>query len=122
MSFRLPNPPSRVQQQAALEEPERAYLLAKARAMVDGVRVITRCPAAARAGTAEEAKQRRVEAAPLSLRGRVEREEALPEVEVRGVQNPGAQEELRAVVGFVLQGLKAELVVELLQAIRPRWS
>ena len=112
-----------IQQQAALEEPERAYLLAKARAMVDGVRVITRCPAAARAGTAEEAKQRRVEAAPLSLRGRVEREEALPEVEVRGVQNPGAQEELRrAVLGFVLQGLKAELVVELLQAIRPRWS
>ena len=90
MTSRLPHPPSRVQQQAAIEDFGRAYLLAKARAMVDGVRVITKCPAAARAGTADEAKQRRVDAAPLSLRGRVEREEALPEVEVSGVQNPGA--------------------------------
>ena len=30
------------------------------------------------------------------------------------------QEVLRAVVGFVNTGLKAELVVELLQALRPR--
>ena len=119
----IPCPLLPIQQQAALEEPERTYLLAKARAMVDGVRVITRCPAAARAGTAKEAKQRRVEAAPLSLRGRVEREEALPKVEVRWVQNLRAQETLRrAVLRHVVTNLKADLVVELLQAIRPRWS
>ena len=31
-------------------------------------------------------------------------------------------EELCAVVGFVVKDLKAELVVELLQALKPRWS
>ena len=104
----------------------RAYLLTRARAMVDGVVVVVKCPAAARAGTAEEAKQRRVEAAPLWLRGRVEGEMALPEVVVEGQEEGAAQsssyedERLRAVVGFVLEDLKAELLVELLQAMSPR--
>ena len=91
------------------------------------------------AKTPEEAKRKRVEAAPLYLKGRVERDETLPEVEV-GEAGPrqgdrassdvgdeeggdGAeaykQEVLRAVVGFVVNELKAELVVELLQAIKP---
>ena len=103
----------------------RAYLLTRARAMVDGVAVIVKCPAAARAGTAEQAKQRRIEAAPLWLRGRMEGEMALPEVVVEGQEEGAAQssyedERLRAVVGFVLEDLKAELLVELLQAISPR--
>ena len=51
--------------------------------MQDGVRAIRLCPAAAEAGTPEEAKLRRIEAAPVYLRGRVEGDEALPGVEVR---------------------------------------
>ena len=107
--------------------------------MVDGARVINKCPAATQAKTPEEAKRKRVEAAPLYMRARVERDETLPEVEV-GEAGPrkrgrassdvgdeeggdGAeaykQEVLRAVVGFVVNDLKAELVVELLQAIKP---
>ena len=118
--------------QAALQEPERAYLLAKARGMVDGARVINKCPAAAEGRTRGEAKRKRVEAAPHYLKGRVERDEELPEVEVKkgrassqGGDVGGAafkQEELRAVVMFVVKELKAELVVELLQALKPRWS
>ena len=116
---------------------ERVYVLAKARGMVDGARVNNKCPAATHAKTPEEAKRMRVEAAPLCLKGRVERDETLPEVEVgqevrrkrgRASSDEGAddddgeayqQEVLRAVVGFVVNNLKAELVVELLQAIKP---
>ena len=99
--------------------------------MVDGARVINKCPAAASAKTWGEAKRKRVEAAPLCLRGRVERNEKLPEVEVKrarassqadGAAAAAKQEELCAVVGFVVKELKAELVVELLQALKPRWS
>ena len=61
---------------------ERAYLLAKAQGMVDGARLIKKCPAATQAKTPEDAKRKRVEAAPLYLKGRVERDETLPEVEV----------------------------------------
>ena len=43
-----------------------------------------------------------------------------------GSESDGAeaykQEVLCAVVGFVVKELKAELVVELLQALKPRWS
>ena len=117
--------------------PSDLYLLAKAQGMVDGARLIKKCPAATQAKTPEEAKRKRVEAVPLYLRGRVERDETLPEVEVgeegprkrgRASSDEGGdddgealkQEVLRAVVGFVLTELKAELVVELLQAIKPR--
>ena len=116
---------------------ERVYVLAKAQGMVDGARVINKCLAATQAATPEEAKRKRVEAAPLHLKGRVERDETLPEVEVgeegprkrgrassdEGGDDDGGeafkQEVLRAVVGFVVTELKAELVVELLQAIKP---
>ena len=95
--------------------------------------MINKCPAAAEGRTRGEAKRKRVEAAPLYLRDRVERDEKLPEVEdVRvggaseGSESDGAeeykQEVLCAVVGFVVTELKAELVVELLQALKPRWS
>ena len=42
------------------------------------------CPTPVQAVRAEEAKQRRMDAAPLWLRGRVEGEVALPEVVVGG--------------------------------------
>ena len=61
---------------------------------------ITECPAATRAQTPEEAKQQRVEASPAYLRGRVERDEELPEVEVRGEEEGSEEEQLRA--GVVL--------------------
>ena len=77
----------------------------------------------------EAANRRRVEEAPLYLQGRLERGEALPEVEVveqsAWVVNEGEgggyeEEEKAAVARFVVEVLKAELVVELLQAIKPR--
>ena len=64
-----------------------AYLLAKARGMVDGAWVIKKGPTATQAKTPEEAKRKRVEAAPLHMRDRVERDETLPEVEV-GEEGP----------------------------------
>ena len=105
--------------------------------MVDGVNAITKCPAAARAQTAEEAKRKRVEEAPLFLRGRVEGDLKLPKVEVRslrrrskrlrsgeaaGVGGGGGEdegerkeEELRAVVGHVAREMKGELVVDVME-------
>ena len=82
----------------------------------------------------------RLEAAPPYLRGRVLRDEELPQVEVsveegvglvaprepaEGEDEEGGKdkdEELRAVARHVLEQLKAELVVELMEAIRPGWS
>ena len=108
-------------------------MLTRARAMVDGTRGIRECPAAARAKTSDGAKRLRVEAAPVYLRGRVERGVELPEVEVRTEEEKGSRkrgrgsrseakrtdQRLRAVVGFVVTELKADLVVELLEAIKP---
>ena len=114
---------------------ERDYFLTKARAMVDGKREITKCPAATNAKTRSEAKRKRVEVAPLSLKGRVERDEPLPEVGV-GMEDgdrkrarsssegeeeeEGAykKEELRAVVGHVVEHFKRVLFVELMQWAR----
>ena len=111
------------------------YFLTKARAMVDGKREITKGPDATRAATPEEAKEKRVEVAPLSLKGRVERDEPLPEVEVEREdgdrkrarssregeeEDEGAykKEELRAVVGHVVEHFKGEHFVELMQGAR----
>ena len=58
-------------------------MLHSQREMVDGTdAIIIKCPAATRATTPGEAKPKRVEASPLYLRGRVEREDEMPEVEV----------------------------------------
>ena len=126
-------------------EPERCYTLAKARGIHDGIHVIRKCPAASLAGTPEEAKRKRVEASPAYLRGRVEEEAELPEVEVmghgegdrdserdrkrgrsssEGQDEAGEfkQEELSAVALHVVAQLKAELVLDLMEALRPRWS
>ena len=106
--------------------------------MVDGVNAITKCPAAARAQTAEEAKRKRVEEAPLYLRGRVEGDLKLPKVEVRSLRRRSKrlrsgeaaaaagggggedeaerkEEELRAVVGHVAREMKGELVVDVME-------
>ena len=119
-----------------MQDWERDYFLTKARAMVDGKRDITKCPAATRAATPQEAKQKRVEVAPLSLKGRVERDEPLPEVEVEREagdrkrarsssegeekEDEGAykKEELRAVVGHVVQHFTGVFFVELMQWAR----
>ena len=109
-----------------MQEPERAYLLARAHAMREAVDSITKCPAATRARTAEEAKAKRVEAAPAYLRSRVEEDEALPEVRITGggaaVAGLAPGGELPAVMEHVMWELKRELVVELIGFIRPKWS
>ena len=119
-------------------------MLARARGMVGGTLAITKTwAAAAKAKTPGEAQRKLLQVAPLYLKRRVEVGNALPEVEVSGGkarkrarssegegedEGGGAdeeafkKEELRAVVGHVLTGLKGELVVELLQALRPKWS
>ena len=122
-----------------MQDWERDYFLTKARAVVDGKRDITKCPAATRAATPAEAKQKRVEVAPLSLKGRVERDEPLPEVEVgreggdrkrarsssegeeeEEEEDEGSykKEELRAVVGHVVEHFKGVLFVELMRWVR----
>ena len=120
--------------QSALQEPERTYLLAKARALRDGVETIAKSGGTATAP--DEAERRRIEASPLYLLGRVERHEELPEVEVHGVgeqeeegvglMNSAAYkaEELQAFLRFVVGEMKGELVVELLRDLkpRPRWA
>ena len=124
--------------QAAKQERERAYLLAKVRAMVDAALVIDKCSSGD--CTREEALRKRLRAAPAYLRQRVELGEELPEVEVRPggegadegdekkeeVKGEGGtsykEEVLMAVAKFVMTELKDELVVELLRALRPRWS
>ena len=129
--------------QAAIAEPERAYLLAKAHGMAEGTSFIRKCSTAA--DTHEEAQRKRLRAAPVYPRRRVELGDELPEVEVarpvgrkRGRESFGEgggaceeeeegedshmQEVLRAVVGHVMTQLKPDLVVELLQALRPKWS
>ena len=93
----------------------RAYTLAKARCMIDGVRGIQMCPGAARASTPEEAKNHKIEAAPRSLKRRVEWDEALPEVEVK--KTKGGDDMIGEVVEFVLRDLKSELVVEILEIL-----
>ena len=109
---------------AHLQEWERSYVLTKALRLVHATLAITKCQAAARAKTPEEAKLKRVEAAPLCLKGRDERDEALPEVDVRKVEQGEGQasggkgedegesyeresyerEKLCAVAGFVVEG------------------
>ena len=85
---------------------------------------MNRNPTAAQVMTAEEAKRQRVMAVPPFLRRRVGKDEALPEVELsrEGVEGVRDAERLRAVLGFVLLEMKPDLVMELMEALRPRWS
>ena len=114
--------------QAAKQEPERAFIIAKVRHMVDSARTIQKIPEAVSAKTRGEAHRKRIEAAPVSLKRRVETGEPLPEVDVRDegedeeMGRHGKKHRVSEVARFVAFHLKAELVVELLQTIRPRWS
>ena len=123
--------------QAALREPERANVLLKARRLVDGLAAVIQSRAATRATTPEEAHCARVEVAPPYLLGRVERGQELPAVEVMGEEErkgghplstegeeggPRDGGRLSGVVRHVVWEMKAELVVELMGMIRPRWS
>ena len=114
--------------QAALLEPDRVYALIKVHRLSEAVRAINECPAATGARSLEEAKQMRVEAAPVYLKTRVESDQALPDVQVRSEEEGASGEEsgegerLRAVVGHVVKELKQELVIELAEYLRPKWS
>ena len=122
----MPNPTH--PKQAAFLDPQRVYALIKAHRLSEAVRAINECPAATGARSLEEAKQKRVEVAPLYLKARVKRDQALPEVQVRSEEEgasgeeSGEGEKLRAVVGHVVRELKPELVIELAEYLRPKWS
>ena len=123
-------------QAAMFEKPKRAYMLLKAQRLREAAQAINDCLSGGPHGTVmapEEAKRKRVEAAPVYLKGRVERDEALPEVEVRRdmlgwvarvlhVGQRVRKERLLAVVEHVVLELKPELVVELVEFLRPRWG
>ena len=76
--------------------------------MVDDVRVIQQIAQATSSKTRGQAKRRRVEVAPKCLERRVDRGEALPQVEIKG----DGGETLRAVLSFVVHSFKSELMVE----------
>ena len=100
----------------------------KVNRLSEAVRAINECPAATGSISLEKAKQKRVEAAPVYLKARVERDQALPEVQVRSDEEGASVEEswegekLRAVVGCVVNELKPELFIELAEYLRPKWS
>ena len=73
---------SKTAPQVGMREPQRAYTLAKARAIQDARETIGRCQAAAIAKSRVEASQRRVEASPSYLKRRVQEEWGLPWVRV----------------------------------------
>ena len=111
--------------QAAIEEPERVCLLLKAQRVEDTVRSLaTTAAPLPHAETLEEPRRgARLAAVPLYLKGRVQREEKLPEVEVKAVgEGANEGEVLRAAVSHVVRELKPELVGELMAYMRPKWS
>ena len=93
----------------------------KIRRSVDAVNIY---PPALAAKTRREKRGKRIEAAlktlPL-LRARIERDVPLPEVLVIDSKKKGA-DVLAAVMEFVVAGMKEELVVELVELMRPQWS
>ena len=91
------------------QEWARRYLISKAR----GIRDAAYPPTTANpVTTSEESRRARIEAAPLYLRGRFERDDVLPGVEVRK-GGLGKVEVLEEVTRHVLEELKADLVLEL---------
>lgn len=109
--------------QEAEKEPERAFLIAKARAMTDSAYAISKISAEATARTRSMVNRPKIEAVHPSLKRRVERYAPLPEVEVKRTRGSeeGADDELREVLMFVLHKLEPQLVVEFLQILKPRW-
>ena len=94
---------------------------------MDAAESISKAPEKVGAKTEAEAQRAREEAAPAWLRGRVERGEALPSVEV--VEQAWwwwwwwwdrEQERRRAVCEYVLRHMKEDPFVELVQYLRYR--
>lgn len=122
----------------ALAEPDRARFLHKARALLDAALVI---PSAAQDAADEgeppaAQRQKAIAAAPASLKGRVQRDEALPRVELtppapQQQQQRDNEERVRATAAYVLGleeggveygGLPGEVFVELLGYMLPAWA
>jgi hypothetical protein len=76
-------------------ELERVYVLSKARSMEDDRDAVAHAPRKAQAKTDDEALQLQIAVAPAYLRGRVEKGELLPVVEVGGGTGATAEEEGR---------------------------
>jgi ankyrin repeat protein len=117
-----------------IAEPDRARVLHKARTLVDTAHKIRQIrlgndndddeneqqqPRPRR--TRGETQRRAVAAAPAYLRGHVEREQVLPQVELTRQHRQG-NEQLRAMAAFALEGLPRELFVELLGFMLPVWA
>ena len=103
-----------------MQDPNRASMLDRARKISDMVYAINKTPTTSR--TRARAKKDRVKAAHDCLKGRVERDEVLPEVQVNSARTRSLkQEELCAVVGFVVNELKPELVEGLMKDLLPKW-
>ncbi len=131
----------------AIAEPDRARALHKARALLDAAHEIRHVrlgndidrddkgseqqqqqqPRPRRVRTRGETQRRAVAAAPAYLKERVEREAALPQVDITPQQGRGRmggedEQRLRATAAFALEGLPRELYVELLRFMLPRWA
>ncbi len=106
-------------------ELEKPFLLSKARAVLDATLSITKAPDKQQAQTQAEAQRAREEAAPLYLRGRVCRGEALPVLEVVGQtgQHDDEDEEEKerdAVCCWLVDGVSEDLHVEVMEGLRYR--
>ena len=95
--------------------------------MLDAYETITKAPEVVRSQTEAEAQQAREEAAPAYLKGRVERHEQLPYMQVEwfGGYGEGEQEEDQelerwTVYMYILILLKHDLFVELMEGLRLR--
>lgn len=115
---------------------EKAFVLGRARAVVDAVETITRAPEKVGAETEAEAQKARERAAPAYLKDRASKGEALPEMEVMGQagqhdddegkeqeDQEEEEEERRAVAEYMVRHLKGDLFVEVMQGlIYRRWA
>ena len=113
--------------QAALAEPDRVRLLHRARTINDAHHAINKAAEdAVNAGESpEERREKIIAAAPPCLKGRVERDEELPQVEMMEVSEENAQEAKLAAAAecVVMDGkLPGEVFVELMEMMLPKWD
>ena len=108
--------------QAALAEPGRARLLHRARAINDAHHAANKVEGKTRA----ERKRKLTAAIHASLKGRVERGEELPQVEVMQTARNAEAKKLAAVAKYVVMNgegnLPGDLYVELMEYMVPRWD
>lgn len=117
--------------EAAVAEPQRTFLLAKARHRANTSHVLGRVRVATQGRTRGETMRAVLTRIPGDLNERVKKHQALAQVELQS-----AAEQQRAVLEYVLrtnesgeevgamerEGLPAELFVELLDMMMPRWD